>query len=164
MFQLWGGKSFIRCVDYRCQTQLNIFICVGCVIGTTLNNRTNIEFSDIILHFFAGYIASIFTYDFAALIQGKNRETGPAMKAMFSITGAITILFGWEVYEFSMDRIYGMYLQCSSIFSESGLVDTMWDLILGSCGALMGMLISIFKYNRSKKRQDSKERTQNVQS
>lgn len=163
MFQLWGGKSFIRRVDYRCQTNLNIFICVGCVIGTTLNNRTSYEFSDIVLHFFAGYISAVFTYDFASLIQGKNRETGPAMRAMFSITGAVTILIGWEVYEFSMDRIYGMYLQCSSLFSESGLVDTMWDLILGSIGALLGMLICVYRYNRLKKKQNNKECCENVQ-
>lgn len=145
MFQLWGGKTFITKVSYRFQTQLNIFICLGCVVGTTLNKQTDLEFVDDILHFFAGYIAASAMYEFSELINGQNRQTGPAMKAMFSLMGAVTLLVGWEIYEFSMDRIYGMNLQCSSAFSEAGLIDTMWDLIFGTAGALCSMFVNIGK-------------------
>lgn len=145
MFQLWGGKTFITKVSYRFQTQLNIFICLGCVVGTTLNKQTDIEFTDVILHFFAGCIASSAMYEFSELINGPSRKTGPAMKAMFSLMGAITLLVGWEIYEFSMDRIYGMSLQCSSPFTEAGLIDTMWDLIVGAIGALCAMFYNIKK-------------------
>ncbi|MBQ7654027.1 MAG: hypothetical protein IJS17_03035, partial [Clostridia bacterium] len=102
------------------------------------------------LHFFAGFIASNAMYEFSELINGKSRQTGPAMKAMFSLTGAVTLLVGWEIYEFSMDRIYGMSLQCSSPFSESGLIDTMWDLIFGTAGALFAMLLNIRKTVKTK--------------
>lgn len=151
MFQLWGGKTFITNVSYRLQTNLNIFICLGCVVGTTLNKQTSFESSDIILHFFAGYIACDSMYEFALLINGRNRQTGPAMRAMFSLTGAVTLLVGWEIYEFSMDRIYGMHLQCSSEFSECGLIDTMWDLILGVSGALTAMFVNIRKTIKNRK-------------
>lgn len=153
MFQLWGGKTFITKVNYRFQTQLNIFICLGCVIGTTLNKETNLEFVDDILHFFAGCIASSAMYEFSELINGKDRKTGPAMKAMFSLCGAVTLLVGWEIYEFSMDRIYAMTLQCSSPFSEAGLIDTMLDLIFGVIGALCMMFINIRKSSKSRKEQ-----------
>lgn len=149
MFQLWGGKSFITKVSYQFQTQLNIFICLGCVVGTTLNKQTNFEFTDVILHFFSGFIASSSMYEFCSLINGEKRETGPAMRAMFSFCGAITLLVGWEIYEFSMDRIYGMNLQCSSPFSEAGLIDTMWDLIIGAIGALIAMFKNIYKHKKN---------------
>ncbi len=148
MFQMWGGKTFIKRVPYYCQTQLNLFICIGCVVGTTMNMFTDFEYSDIILHTFAGYISATFMFEFAPIINGKNRETGPAMQAMFALLGAMTLLIGWEFYEFSMDRIYGMTLQCSSPFGESGLVDTMWDLIDGAIGALASMFINAFRKNK----------------
>ena len=152
MFQLWGGKSFITKLSYRCQTQLNIFICVGCVIGTTLNKHTEFTYSDIFLHFMAGYISATGMYELSKIMQGKGKETGPAMKIMFMLTGAVAILVGWEFYEFSMDRIYGMRLQCTSLFSEYGLVDTMWDLIIGSIGALCSMFVQIISLVRKNRK------------
>ena len=143
MFQLWGGKSFITQVSFKCQTRLNIFICFGCVVGTTLNKHTDFQYTDILLHFIAGYIACASMYEFAALINGRKRQTGPAMRAMFALAGAVLILVGWEIYEFSMDRIYGMNLQLSDLFSGEGLTDTMWDLIIGSFGALIAMFVEI---------------------
>lgn len=156
-FQLWGGKTFITKVSYRFQTQLNIFICIGCVIGTTLNKETDFELTDVILHFFAGIIASSSMYEFSELVNGQKRETGPAMKAMFSLLGAVTLLVGWEFYEFSMDRIYGMHLQCSYPDTEAGLIDTMWDLIVGTCGALIAMFINI-RRSIVKKRKEQNDR------
>ena len=47
-----------------------------------------------------------------------------------------------------MDKLYGLNLQRSAFNSESGLVDTMVDLILGSAGALTGMFVTAFKRNR----------------
>lgn len=151
MFQLWGGKTFITKVSFKCQTKLNILICLGCVVGTTLNKHTDFQFADVFLHFLAGYIAGSCMYEFSSIINGEKRQTGPAMKAVFSLAGAVLLLVGWEFYEFSMDRIYGMNLQCSSVFSESGLTDTMWDLILGTAGALCAMFVEIWLFVKSKK-------------
>lgn len=147
MFQMWGGKSFITKVPYYLQTELNIFICVGCVVGTSLNLHTDFESMDIVLHFFAGVLSQSFMFELIPLVNGKTRETGPALQAMFSFTGAIAILVGWEFYEFSMDRIYGMTMQRSDVLSEVGLVDTMWDLINGTAGALLSMFIIAFSKN-----------------
>ena len=35
----------------------------------------------------------------------------------------------WEIFEFDMDQIFGLNMQ------KSGLVDTMWDLIVNALGA-----------------------------
>lgn len=156
MFQMWGGKSFITKVPYYLQTELNIFICVGCVIGTSLNLHTDFESMDIFLHLFAGVLSQSFMFELIPLVNGKNRETGPAMQAMFSFTGAIAILVGWEIYEFTMDRLYGMVMQRSDIFTEVGVVDTMWDLINGTAGALASMFILAFARNGNFKRRSHK--------
>lgn len=156
MFQMWGGKSFITRVPFYLQTELNIFICVGCVIGTSLNLHTDIEFTDIILHIFAGILSQSFMFELIPLVNGKTRETGPAMQAMFSFTGALAILVGWEIYEFTMDRLYGMIMQRSFLFTENGLTDTMWDLINGTVGALASMFFLAFSRNGKFKRRKGK--------
>ncbi|MGH7573673.1 MAG: hypothetical protein ACREM1_00880, partial [Longimicrobiales bacterium] len=35
----------------------------------------------------------------------------------------------WEIFEFGMDQVFGLNMQ------KSGLVDTMWDLIVNVIGA-----------------------------
>ena len=47
-----------------------------------------------------------------------------------------------------MDRLYGLNLQNSAYNSESGLIDTMVDLILGSAGALTGMFVTALTKNK----------------
>lgn len=147
MFQLFGGKSFITKVSYEYQTMLNAFIFFGCVIGTTLNNRTSFQSSDLINHTIAGFISAYFGYDFAVLLQGKKGRLSPALASMFGLAFALAISVGWEFYEFSMDRLYGLHLQCSTPTSEAGLIDTMVDFIMAAVGALIGMFYISFKRN-----------------
>jgi hypothetical protein len=66
---------------------------------------------------------------------------------MFSLGFSCAIFIGWEFYEFTMDRLYGLHLQRSLPTSDSGLVDTMVDFIFGVAGALTAMLYTAFKRN-----------------
>lgn len=148
MFQLWGGKSFITKVHYKYQTLLNAFIFFGTVIGSTINNRTSFEHIDLISHTIGGALIAYFAYDFAFLVQGnKKGRLSPALASMFSLAFSVMLCVGWEFYEFTMDRLYGLHLQKSVPTSEIGLVDTMVDLILGAVGALVTMLFIAFKRN-----------------
>ena len=85
MFQLFGGRSFISRVSYSSQTLLNIFIFFGCVVGPYLNIKTQFQYSDIILHFTSGIVATWFGYDFAETIQGKHKPISPALAALFCL-------------------------------------------------------------------------------
>ncbi|MEG0546006.1 MAG: hypothetical protein RR552_02345 [Oscillospiraceae bacterium] len=146
-FQIFGGKSFITKVDYMSQTMLNTFIFIGVVIGSTLNNRTDFHDFDIVTHFFAGFISAWFAYDLAVIIQGKRGKISPALASIFCLCFALSISVGWEIYEFSMDRIYGMQLQRSIPTSEIGLLDTMFDFICDAIGAIIGMFLVAFYKN-----------------
>lgn len=146
-FQIFGGFSFITRVDYLTQTMLNLFIFVGVVIGSTLNNRTDFHSFDLVTHFFSGFISSWFAYDFAVIIQGKKRRLSPALAALFALFFACFIAVGWEIYEFTMDRVYGLVLQNSVPMSDYGLTDTMVDFIMASAGAVIGMFLVAFYRN-----------------
>ena len=146
-FQIFGKNSFIIEVEASSQTMLTVFIFVGVVIGSTVNNRTTFEHIDVLTHFAAGFISAWFGYDFANIVYRKRGDLGPAMSSLFALCFALAIAVGWEIYEFSMDRIYGLNLQCSSPDSEYGLIDTMWDFIMCSAGALTGMFSIAFLRN-----------------
>ena len=139
-FQIFGKKSFIIEVDYLAQTMLNIFIFVAVCIGTTLNNRTTFEHFDLVTHFGSGFLSAWFGYDFANIVYRKRGDLGPAMSSLFSLSFALSIAVGWEIYEFSMDKLYKMTLQ-------RGNDDTMVDFIACAIGAVLAMFLIAFLRN-----------------
>lgn len=139
-FQIFGKKSFIIEVDYLAQTMLNIFIFVAVCIGTTLNNRTTFEHFDLVTHFGSGFLSAWFGYDFANIVYRKRGDLGPAMSSLFSLSFALSIAVGWEIYEFTMDKLYKMTLQ-------RGNDDTMVDFIACAIGAVLAMFLIAFLRN-----------------
>ena len=145
LFQLLGGKSFITRYPFRLQTMLNCFICFACVVGTTVNTLTSFPYIDVPEHIFAGYLACYGAYFLGDVMQGKKQPLKISVHAVFSLCFAVTVLVGWEFYEFTMDRLYGFVMQHGHKPNGQGLTDTMLDLILGSAGAIAAMLIEAFK-------------------
>ena len=145
MFQLFGGRSFITKMPAYMQTLLNLFICFGCVVGTTLNTRTDFTGIDIPEHIFAGYLACTGAFVLCEIMQGEKEPIKISVQALFSLGFAVSILVGWEYYEFTMDRLYGFTMQHGQTPYSHGLTDTMADLMLGTGGALAAMFIEAFR-------------------
>lgn len=145
LWQLLGGKSFITRVPPYLQTELNVFACFGCVVGTTVNNYTDFEGIDIPEHIFAGFLACTFGFILCDLMQGEKRKIKPAVQGLYAFAFGVAMMVGWEFYEFTMDRLYGFNMQHSYILVSDGLSDTMIDLILGSSGSLAAMFLEAFR-------------------
>ena len=139
-FQIFGKKSFIIEIEASTQTMLSLFIFIGVCVGSTINNRTTFEHFDLVTHFASGVLSAYFGYDFANIIYRKRGDLGPAMSSLFSLTFSLGIAVGWEIYEFTMDSLYGMTLQ-------RGNTDTMIDFICCSAGAVITMLLVAFSRN-----------------
>ena len=139
-FQIFGKKSFIIEIEASTQTMLSLFIFIGVCVGSTINNRTTFEHFDLVTHCASGVLSAWFGYDFANIIYRKRGDLGPAMSSLFSITFALGIAVGWEIYEFTMDSLYGMTLQ-------KGNADTMMDFITCAVGAVVTMLLVSFYRN-----------------
>ena len=88
-------------------------------------------------------ISAYFGYDLANIIFRKRGYLGPAVSSFFSICFAQFIAVGWEIYEFSMDSIYGLNLQRR----ETGVLDTMTDFCVCAAGSVLGMLFVAFLRN-----------------
>jgi hypothetical protein len=67
--------------------------------------------------------------------------------ALFAFMLAVGLGALWEIFEFCMDSLFGLNMQ------KSGLMDTMWDLIVDTAGALVIALLG-YGYLR-KARNDS---------
>ena len=157
-FQIFGKKSFIIEVEASTQTMLSLFIFIAVCIGSTLNNRTTFEHFDIVTHCASGVLSAWFGYDFANIIYRKRGDLGPAMSSLFSLAFALSIAVGWEIYEFSMDMLYGMTLQ-------KGNTDTMVDFISCAIGAVITMLFVAFLRNgiigKNKEKEKEERRLEN---
>lgn len=67
------------------------------------------------------------------LIRGDRIRTHPAfMLVLMAFSFAVSIGTIWEIFEFGMDQIMGTNMQ------KSGLVDTMYDLIVDVVGSAIG--------------------------
>lgn len=88
--------------------------------------------SSILLGFAGFFLVYILNTEKAVSIHLK-----PFFVALFSFAFAVGIGVLWEIFEFSIDSIFGFNMQ------KSGLVDTMWDLIVNVLSALF---VAIFGF------------------
>ncbi len=72
------------------------------------------------------------------LFEGDRFAAPPLALAFLSFSIAMSMGALWEVFEFAMDSLVGTTMQ------KSGLVDTMWDLIVDTIGASIGALAGYF--------------------
>ncbi len=68
------------------------------------------------------------------LFQGDRFAAPPLALAFLAFSIAVSIGALWEIFEFAMDSLFGLNMQ------KSGLVDTMWDLIVNTIGASIGAI------------------------
>ena len=66
------------------------------------------------------------------LFKGDKLAGPPILISMFAFCFAISIGAIWEIFEFAMDQLFALNMQ------KSGLIDTMYDLIVDTIGAAFG--------------------------
>lgn len=100
---------------------------------------------DLFLHGVAGVMLGAAGFLLVYTLNKEKRvkvNLSPAFVALFACAFAISIGAIWEIFEFTMDVSFGFNLQ------RSGLVDTMWDIIVDTFAA---MIISAAGYMYMKK-------------
>lgn len=102
---------------------------------------------DSVIHGVSGIIVSALGFSLLDILNNKGKQPGrlnPLFISIFTFSIAMAVGALWEIYEFSMDSIFGMNMQ------KTGLVDTMWDLIFDAIGALAYSTILYFKLKHKK--------------
>ena len=116
------------------QVVLLIFIFAAQFLGEIYNYYERFWWWDILLHSWSGVLLGTIGF---LLVYILNKASGvdvimsPFFIAFFALCFAVTCGVVWEVFEFLMDVVFKTDMQ------KSGLVDTMWDLIVDTGGALI---------------------------
>jgi VanZ family protein len=118
---------------------ISVFVFATLFLGEVFDFYERYWWWDVLLHGGSaigfGIIGFLFVF---YLFEGNKYAAPPIAIAFVAYCFAVTIGTGWEIFEFLMDQIFGLNMQ------KSGLVDTMWDLIVDSIGATIGATAGFF--------------------
>ncbi len=118
---------------------ISVFVFATLFLGEVFDFYERFWWWDVALHGFSavgfGIIGFLFVF---YLFEGDKYAAPPWALGLIAFCFAITIGTMWEIFEFVMDQLFGLNMQ------KSGLVDTMWDLIVDSGGAFLGASAGFF--------------------
>ena len=124
---------------------LNLFIYGSIFLGEIRGYFTRFWWWDVVLHTGSGIALGFIGFLILHSLHRNGRlQASPILIASFSFCFALALGALWEIFEFAMDSIFGFNMQ------KSGLVDTMWDLIVDAIGAFIVAISGYFyiRYQR----------------
>jgi uncharacterized membrane protein YjdF len=130
-----------------------IFIFASFYLGEVQDFYHRLWWWDIALHTTAGLLMGILGFLLVYVLNESKRvdlHMTPAFIAFFAFTFGLAIGSIWEIFEFGMDKVFGMNMQKPMLGDPSGLTDTMWDIIVNAIGAFVISFVG-YLYLKSKK-------------
>ena len=123
-----------------------VFLYCAIYLGEVRNFFYLVPKWDLILHTFSGAMLGALGFSVINILNNTERipvNLSPLFVAVFTFCFAVSLGALWEIYEFAIDGIFKQNMQ--KFAYESGelmagreaLADTMWDLIVDSCGAFV---------------------------
>ncbi len=128
-------------IPHEFETLAIAFIYLSLFLGGVQGFYVRYWWWDRVLHTGAGFLIGITGFLMVYLLNNNkniNMHLTPKFIALFAFMFSMGIGALWEIWEFTADSLFGRNMQ------KSGLVDTMWDLIVDCLGAL---IISVLGYN-----------------
>ena len=124
-----------------------IFVYAGIFLGGVQGYYTSFWWWDGLLHAISGILLGMAGFLLVYVLNTSekiNLNLRPSFVAIFSVGFAVALGVIWEILEFAADHFFGTSLQ------ETGLVDTMWDLILDLLGALLVAVLGFVYLRRER--------------
>lgn len=128
------GRRFDVYIPPQFEVLAILFIFGSLFLGEIHGYYARFSWWDVALHSGSGFLLGILGFLLVYVLNQKediDLHMKPAFVALFSFAFAVAAGAVWEIFEFAMDSWFGMNMQ------KSGLVDTMWDLIVDTGGALV---------------------------
>lgn len=123
----------------------SVFVFISLFLGSVQDYYERFPLLDGILHFKSGILLGVFGFIFVYLLN-SDKENKVYIKPLFISFFVVSFSMGlsvlWEIYEYTIDTVWGFKTQ------ESGLPDTMGDLITNTIGAI---IVSVFGYMSMRK-------------
>lgn len=128
------GQRFQVKIPHEFESLAVVFVYMSLFLGEVQGYYARFWWWDIVLHKGSGFLLGILGFLLVYVLNEKEDielDLHPKFIAFFAFIFAMGMGSVWEIFEFSMDQLFGMNMQ------KSGLVDTMWDLIVYGVGALI---------------------------
>ena len=118
-----------------------IFVFLAVFLGELQQYYYRFWWWDIILHTSSGFLIGIAGFLLVYLLNSERRihsRMNPLFISLFAFAFALAFGALWEIFEFLMDQFFQINMQ------KGGLVDTMWDLIVDTIGAIVISALGYF--------------------
>lgn len=130
------------------------FVFASLFLGEVRGYYTRFWWWDTLLHTISGLLLGIIGFLLVHILN-EMEDVGLHMKpgfvAVFAFMFAVGVGAIWEIFEFTMDSLFGMNMQKPTLSDPSGLTDTMFDLIADTVGALIMCLFGYFQLKEPKR-------------
>ena len=116
-------------------------------LGEVHGYYTRFWWWDLVLHSSSGFLLGIAGFVLVYVLNEEKRmvqKMKPGFIALFGFAFALALGAVWEIFEFSLDTVFGLQMQ------KSGLIDTMGDLIVDTLGAAFIALLGYFFIRKGK--------------
>ncbi|RYD65491.1 MAG: hypothetical protein EOP84_31885 [Verrucomicrobiaceae bacterium] len=113
------------------------FVFLSLFLGSARDFYYRFWWWDILLHTGSGFLLGIIGFIALYLLNQTNRlprELSPPFRCFFGITFAVFLGVIWEIFEFACDQVWPYWNMQTT---ETGVADTMWDLIVDTIGAVI---------------------------
>ena len=123
------------------------FIFAAIFLGEIQGYYTRFWWWDSFLHTGSGLLLGLTGFLLIYILNEEKRvhvKMKPGFVALFAFAFAVMMGGVWEIFEFGMDSFFSLNMQ------SSGLVDTMWDLIVDTIGAGVISLLGYFYLKKGK--------------
>ena len=122
------------------------FLYCAIFLGEVRSFYYNVPHWDTILHTVSGAMLGALGFSMIAIFNNTERiplNLSPMFIAMFAFCFALALGGVWEIYEFTMDAVFGTNMQKFALddgtllVGQAALSDTMKDIIVDAIGALV---------------------------
>ncbi len=138
LFPLVFSRRFAVNIPAEFEALTVVFVYASLFLGEVQGYYVRFWWWDAVLHTGSGFLLGILGFLLVYVMNEHDNidlHMRPRFVALFAFMFAVGMGALWEIFEFAMDQLFGLNMQ------KSGLVDTMWDLIVDSIGALVISLL-----------------------
>lgn len=136
-----------------------IFLYCAIFLGEVQSFYYNVPHWDDILHFFSSMMTGMFGFMLISIINEDKHvaiNLSPFFVSLFAFSFSMMLGGLWEIYEFTFDGVLKLNMQKfmledgTPLVGRAALADTMKDIIVDGCGALLASAFGFFSLKQKK--------------